>query len=1382
MAEATNKNDVVVDTTLEVTLSAKLQSTLGVPGIYAYAVYFDEHDGGSPVWTKLVDDGAVIGGGTSAIPLTETVNDAFEDMKGGKIYVLIQSLPDGSPSDLTTVITEESDISWTSAQTNDFRYDSFEVSLLNSPDDQGNLTSVNGFGLPMQLKVDYNNGSSATAGYQISGADLFGNLDNISAGSVLTYSEGQLKGLPRAGVSPATSVANNLGNYEASQWNDYLAALKAPGTGIVISGFFNGAADANGIWHNAGYYSYELSWDKTNDVFWLDPTSASQIKGRAQFTEADLANSIYSTLGNLGVYADGAATPYQIYQHGASINSNDDPATMNSGENNQWGAMLAQLLTGFTAGYYNTTGKPLNAGVTGAIDLNKNWNWDPTYAFGENLNSSAPIWFDHYSKVFFDYSNSYGSGYSDGLMRQYNEGSPLVSVSEPGGGANVSKISLTIYDDDETPAGYVAPVIYNYIAPEPGGYVAAPSGTNTSGASVGLNLANADMILKDGTPITIDIYMGEDGGAPVWQSVTITPDAGTTLWQNWGISIGEDGKYEVTASNNKTVAGYVLITNFPGMDAGIHWSRITVGSGSEAKTFNLYAETDGTNFLNPKYAGQAGSLAIDGLATISPEASTDQSIPTFTINFLYSATSTLPPDLLEYNYHQSGLQHPTAPVAGTLAGGAFTALDGQSAVAGTQATSASAEVAFGWTGDNSYSGTAAWIAKYTNKIGALNFAQISLTSGGGHAVSPLLATADLDGQWTTGAATLGNGVYTVTMKEYLASDTKQTDLAGVESSALTLTVDVAELGLTAARAGQGLRLDTANGAGRGIDGNWVTISAAGSAPQSGAAVAVVLTNKAGALVHAQTGETGGISVADAMLTTLGGLSLSGGAAALKGTQSVYLPKQLRLGFVSLAAEDGVAEDHVATVTPDSEGGAQVTIGDHVLNVAVDNTLSDAALLANAQRVMGEPLVYVHHGARLAVDLAGESETVNRLGFVRVEVDGTDGTWSVGGVAHGEAGFDAAVRAALDGDFIMRGRNAFDKHDVWTVSGETGFYTPVVLTRAGEVIFAPAENGDAGDGDAMRLLGQNFFAFEDGAGDRDFDDMTVQLTPLGVSVGGWLDGAVWAPLVLEHRAAVREGDRFVSHRPDEGGPGHGLTLRATDDHPARLTVAGKAIFQGAGGIEIDGGAAHVLVRDSGRLVLRGDGEVLSLGDDAAAVTIRNHGLIRGDIGLGAGNDDVRGTGDFEGRVMLRRGADEFAGGAGDDVAGGGRGQDLIRGRGGDDVLRGGIGGDRLEGGRGADKLRGGFGDDVLLGGLGADVFVLQARNGDDRIEDFRVSRDTLDLRALNLDPDLADDLFAAALGETRNGSALLDLTLLGGDGSVRFDGLDMVQAAEITFLL
>ena len=130
--------------------------------------------------------------------------------------------------------------------------------------------------------------------------------------------------------------------------------------------------------------------------------------------------------------------------------------------------------------------------------------------------------------------------------------------------------------------------------------------------------------------------------------------------------------------------------------------------------------------------------------------------------------------------------------------------------------------------------------------------------------------------------------------------------------------------------------------------------------------------------------------------------------------------------------------------------------------------------------------------------------------------------------------------------------------------------------------------------------------------------------------------------------------------------------------------------------------------------------------------------------GAGNDTLwggRGRDTLLGgigndRLIGRQGNDKLNGGRGDDVLKGGAGRDRLQGKQGNDILLGGnqadtlvggFGDDQLYGNRGSDILKGGFGHDLMSGGQGKDRFVYSnAREGGDRITDFKVNQDAIDL--------------------------------------------------------
>lgn len=75
-------------------------------------------------------------------------------------------------------------------------------------------------------------------------------------------------------------------------------------------------------------------------------------------------------------------------------------------------------------------------------------------------------------------------------------------------------------------------------------------------------------------------------------------------------------------------------------------------------------------------------------------------------------------------------------------------------------------------------------------------------------------------------------------------------------------------------------------------------------------------------------------------------------------------------------------------------------------------------------------------------------------------------------------------------------------------------------------------------------------------------------------------------------------------------------------------------------------------------------------------------------------------------------------------------DWMEGSGGANTLTSGAGADSLFGLDGADRLIGGMGNDTLNGGNGGDTFVFKPGEGTDRIEDFTLTQDKIELRAAN----------------------------------------------------
>lgn len=281
-----------------------------------------------------------------------------------------------------------------------------------------------------------------------------------------------------------------------------------------------------------------------------------------------------------------------------------------------------------------------------------------------------------------------------------------------------------------------------------------------------------------------------------------------------------------------------------------------------------------------------------------------------------------------------------------------------------------------------------------------------------------------------------------------------------------------------------------------------------------------------------------------------------------------------------------------------------------------------------------------------------------------------------------------------------------------------------------------------------------------------------------------------------------------------------------------------ITAGAGDDNADGGnGTDAIAGEGGNDTLMGnagddflDGgtgdDVIYGGDDNDIL----HG--GGDLDLmfgGAGNDDIDGA---AGNDLLYGGVgnDNLDGGAGDDTMTGGAGDDrydvdsagdvVIEGAGGgydrvfahtsltlaDNVEAGNIfaagdlsmmaaatgswiqgnsdnntllgqgANDRLDGNAGNDTLNGGAGDDILEGGSGQDTFAFDMNGGIDRVLDFSVTDDRIDLSATGLQ---FSDL---VIGDTANGAVIIyDDTADIDIGLILLDGVAAGDLGAVNFI-
>ena len=807
---------------------------------YVYALYNQPGGVGKGLpMTTIINNGQLTGGtwasdGTYVVPITLTTDSVSQYVVAGTVQLIVQSDNGGSSHyNLTQFAKGPPTNAWT-AQALNFGFDTFEVTLTNDASDVADISTINQFSRQLSLVANgdsrgYKRSTMGTDQLINDAASLYGSKPS----PVVMYSGGPLKGTPQITWTPTGTVGQPPvqspiptssaadpptvpyptvpTTWASADWTSFVTNfIKLDGKKpeslslVTLSGWFNGACDAGGVWHNGAYYAYSVtemalpggSYGPAGDYFILWPQPSSQTKGYLVISAADLQSSLYQpgAPAKVSIYWN-VELVYQFFVAGTSAAN-----PMGTAANNQWGEIFTQLFTGFSGGYYGGVGGALNPKQANvAIDLNKNINWDPTYAFDQqrvpgsiakSVIPSTAQHYDRYGQVFFADADAYGAAYSDALTAEFTR-TPQISVWNAKEGRNVETIDLYAYARDETasPATYKPNFIANYLKPEPEGsdYGVAQPSHKTNSNELTLNLAIQGEIL-DQANVRARVVLGLYTGKGIFQYLTLpqAPDSrsstGTSIWQLYQIKGKTAGDYTISWSNQTKPTGSVLITNLPTASAGVGWYQLIVGS----KTFNFYTAVSKGLFSTT-------GLAIDGLATIMTPANAGSTTNQLTVDLMPGTMNTIDPSLLiadtTKDYIESLTTTVTAPVIGLYSGtGSFIPVPGQTACIQPTAKpitkpSGIPVIAFGWTGLNNDPNTPSWISGPTNKITALDTAQVTITKDG---VTVIVATgqADLDGQWHTGAVVLPNGTYTATVTDVRPDGT----VYGAVSSPLTFTI------------------------------------------------------------------------------------------------------------------------------------------------------------------------------------------------------------------------------------------------------------------------------------------------------------------------------------------------------------------------------------------------------------------------------------------------------------------------------------------------------------------------------------------------------------------------------------------------------------------
>ena len=587
-------------TTMNFKLSPTLLQSLTAGGsgnhVYAYAFAFSS--GNLIASTSLIDNGVA---GASSINLPAS-------FPSGAVYVVIQQ---GGNGTLPGQIHAIGDINPSNAQAGNYSYQLFEATLSSSPFDQGDISSLNTFGMPATFEVVFQNGTSQTRGYA---PGLTGEAIYNALGNTQTFSPNSFASADRLSIGPAT--ANNATPWPASDWTAYVNAFKASAATLndiqlVVPFTGNTPLQATPMLSQYGVqYVAEDQYGK--DYFWLVPNTMHGATNTdwIRIPASQLMQNIYVQPGPLEVHVGGKDGPVQKLESFTP--------------NNADGAVAKYFIAGFDAGYWGGSGTSPNPHDPTMIDLNHTWSWNFNYAYNATLNASAIRYmnvlgegpgtaggnnrfYDPWAQYIQKNSNAYGYSYTDLV----SEGgvNPQITLWDSSANANVATVNISLYANSEVlPAGsgHVATQV-PYVPPSGATY--APALTQAAMAnqiqfSFNFSLGNLKFAPDDRTPAVFKFYAPSDptagGDGFVSLKIPDSTDGFSGIWNYMQLGHSASG-WTLTPTNKAGNPGFFDIINVPvTADGSTAWYQLVFGAPGHQTVYNIYAKSDPTthNFLD----------------------------------------------------------------------------------------------------------------------------------------------------------------------------------------------------------------------------------------------------------------------------------------------------------------------------------------------------------------------------------------------------------------------------------------------------------------------------------------------------------------------------------------------------------------------------------------------------------------------------------------------------------------------------------------------------------------------------------------------------------------------------------------------------------------
>ncbi|MFO1159364.1 MAG: DUF4214 domain-containing protein [Reyranellaceae bacterium] len=619
-------------TTMNFTLSTALQQQLLNNHSYVWALEYANGTYLSGASTPLVSNGAVQSGNLSV-----TLPTPFSS---GQVFLVVSNNASVAQTLSTSQSGADGAINSSSAQSLGYQYQLVEATLTPSPNDLGDISSVNAFAFPVQF-ADANGTrgfSSATTGSQ-----LLTKLQAIAPGSVL------------AGMAFGPAQGPNMASnpWPSSDWTTYVNSLTNGSTNAIATLSAMNIVTYYGPTNTISQYG--VTYDTTSQYFYLKPnlTNGATNTDWIRISTSNLLNSIYAQTGSI-----------EISTNQGQSWTTSTTFTPNTAD----GTVTKYFVAGFDAGYWGGSATSPNPADPSKINLNTTANWNYNYAYDATFNGAGSAitytnllgsgpgtagggnrFYDPWAQLIQSNSNSYGWSYGDLI----SQGGTNPQISLWSANAQVPSIGISLYANSDAPAGYV-PIPLAYVAPPAGGptwpnSLPAYYAVNTPAASFNQNVLNFSFSLGNPayapnaqTPLAFRFFAPSDSSAGTdgFVTLSVTGSAAMTDWQALIVK-GGPGSWTLQANGGAPPNGQLSIYNVPVTANGsTGWYQLVFGDSAHQTTYNIYASSSNGLFLDNSQT--ASNFVVDhGLGYGSGEGvSFNTGVNGYTLSFAPSGVIT----------------------------------------------------------------------------------------------------------------------------------------------------------------------------------------------------------------------------------------------------------------------------------------------------------------------------------------------------------------------------------------------------------------------------------------------------------------------------------------------------------------------------------------------------------------------------------------------------------------------------------------------------------------------------------------------------------------------------------------------------------------------